>query len=323
MTRAGLTLAAVLAASPVLAQAPPAAPPAGGNPIPTSPPAAPGAPIATTPMAPGGAPASPPAAAGGAPLPTPGAPPAAPLAPELVAHLAGWEKVMQGAPSFYCKGVTKVHRNRITKKEVTSVGEIMCLKPNMARMRLEAKPAPGQKADPNEYTAYICTGQEVYEYDGAAKVVTVYKLNNGGVGDNLLLEFMAGALKAADVARRFDLKLLKQDQNYAYLEIKPRLPRDQAEFETMILVLFLPNLPGAEQMAYLPRTVVMRKRDQEETWDFPQPAVGAQGITKDHFKFVPVPKELGWKTQQAQQPSAAGAPGTPTSQPRVVRPMGP
>jgi TIGR03009 family protein len=200
----------------------------------------------------------------------------------------------------------------------------MCLKPNMARMRLEGKPAPGQKADPNDYVAYICTGQEVYEYDGNAKVVTVYKLNNGGVGDNLILEFMSGALKARDVVQRFDLKLLKQDQNYAYLEIKPRLPRDQAEFESMILVLFQPNLPQAGHLAYLPRTVVMRKRDQEETWDFPQPTVGAQGITKDHFKFVPVPKELGWKTQQAQQPSAAGAAtGTPTGQPRIARPMGP
>ena len=321
MTRAGLTLAAVLAASPLLAQAPPAAPPAGGIPVPTSPPAAPpGAPIATTPpMAPGGTPTAP----GGAHLPTPGAgaPAGAPLAPELMAHLAGWEKVMQGAGNFYCKDVTKVHENRITKTKRTSVGEIMCLKPNMARMRLEGKPVPGQKADPNDYIAYICTGQEVYEYDGNAKVVTVYKLNNGGVGDNLILEFMAGALKAADVARRFDLKLLKQDSNYVYLEIKPRLPRDQAEFETMILVLFKPNLPQAGHLAYLPRTVVMRKRDQEETWDFPQPTVGAQGIVKEHFKFVPAPKD--WKTQQAQQPSAAGAAGTPTSQPRIARPMGP
>jgi TIGR03009 family protein len=254
--------------------------------------------------------------AGGAPAPAPH------LAPELVAHLTAWEKVMQGASNFYCKDVTKVHKNLITKKEMTEAGEIMCLKPNMARMRMEKKPAPGQKADPNEYIAYICTGQEVYEYNGAEKVVTVYKLNNGGVGDNLILEFISGSLKAADVARRFDLKLLKQDEHYVFLEIKPRLPRDQAEFETMILVLFKPNLPQAPHLAYLPRTVVMRKRDQEETWDFPQPTVGAQGITKDHFKFVPVPKELGWKTQHAQQPSA-GAPGTPTGQPRVARPMGP
>ncbi len=310
MTRAGLTLAAALAASSTFAHAPPAAPPA-----------APGrTPIATTPPAP-------PASPGGSHLPTPGAgtpaAPAAALAPELVAHLTGWEKVMQGAGNFYCKNVTNVHENRITKKTTTETGEIMCLKPNMARMRLEKKPAPGQKADPNAYVAYICTGQEVYEYDGNAKVVTVYKLANGGVGDNLILEFMSGALKAQDVVKRFDLKLLKQDASYVYLEIKPRLPRDQAEFETMILVLFKPNLPQAPQLAYLPRTVVMRKRDQEETWDFPQPAVGVQGITKEHFKFVPVPKELGWKTQQAQQPSAAGVPGTPTGQPRVVRPMGP
>ncbi|HET6573929.1 MAG TPA: TIGR03009 domain-containing protein [Fimbriiglobus sp.] len=296
MTRAGLTVAAVLVAVPALAQAPPAAP--GGAPIATSQP-------------------------GGAHLPAPGAAAPAPQpAPELLAHLTGWEKVMQAASSFYCNGVTKVHKNRITRKETIEVGEIMCLKPNMARMRMEAKPAPGQKADPNAYMAYICTGQEVYEYDGNAKVITVYKLANGGVGDNLILEFISGSLKAADVVKRFDLKLLKQDDNYVYLEIKPRLPRDQAEFESMILVLFKPNLPQFPHLAYLPRTVEMRKRDQVETWDFPQPTVVAKGITREHFKFVPVPKELGWKTQHAQQPSA-GAPGTPTGQPRVARPMGP
>jgi TIGR03009 family protein len=303
MTRAGLTLTAVLAASSAIAQAPPAAPPAAPG----------GAPIATTP----------PASGGGAHLPTPGAgAPAqpAPVAPELLAHLKGWETVMQAANSFYCKDVTKVHQNLITKKESTAAGEIMCLKPNMARMRLQKKVAPGQKADPNDYIAYICTGQEVYEYDGNAKVVTVYKLANGGVGDNLILEFISGSLKAADVVKRFDLKLLKQDDNYVYLEIRPRLPRDQAEFESMVLVLFKPNLPQLPHLAYLPRTVVMRKRDQVETWDFPQPTVGAQGITKNHFQFVPAPKD--WKVQQAQQPSA-GAPGTPTGQPRVARPMGP
>jgi TIGR03009 family protein len=311
MTRAGLILAAVLAASPAFAQAPPATPtPPGGAPMPTAPAAQPG---------------------GGAHLPVPGAgapaaaQPAPPIAPEMVAHLAAWEKVMQGATNFYCKDVSVVRKNLVLKKESAYSGEIMCLKPNMARMRLQRTPAGGQKADPNDYTAYICTGQEVYEYDGQAKVVTEYKLRNGGVGDNLLLEFMSGSLKTRDVLERFELKHLQPNApNYIYLEIKPRLPRDKAEFETMILVLFQPNIPKAEAQAYLPRTVVIRKNNgqEEETWDFPMPAVSVPGVTKDHFKFIPVPKELGWKMQQAQQPSSV-TPGTPTGQPRVVRPNGP
>jgi TIGR03009 family protein len=313
MTRAGLTLAAVLAAAPALAQAPP--PPPGGPAAPAQP-GQPGG--AHLPVPGSGAPAG--AGPGGVPQPA-AAPPADPA---LMAHLTAWERVMQAATNFYCKDVTLVRKNLALKREAAYTGEIMCLKPNMARMRIEKKPAPDQRPDPNDYTAYICTGKEVYEYDGMAKVVTEYKLHNGGVGDNLLLEFMSGALKADDVVQRFDLKLVKQDANYLYLEIKPRLPRDKTEFDAMILVLFQPNLPNLERLAYLPRTVVIRKGNgqEEETWGFPNPAVSVPGISVDHFKFVPVPKEHGWKMQQAQQPSAGGAPGTPAGQPRVARPNG-
>ncbi len=296
MTRAGLTLAAVLAAAPAFAQVPPAAPPT-----------APG--DARLPVPGAGAPAA-------APQPAP------PVPAELIAHLSAWEKVMQGATNFYCKDVSVVRKNLVLRKESTSVGEIRCLKPNMAFLRLERKPAPGQKPDPHNFEAVICTGQEVYEYDGSAKAVKIYKLTNGGIGDNLLLEFMSGSLKANDVVRRFDLKLLKQDQAYIYLEIKPRLPRDKTEFESMILVLFRPDLPKLERLAYLPRTVVIRRNNgqEEETWNFPDPGVSVPGIVKEHFQPAALPKD--WKVEHVQQPSSVG-PGTPTGQPRVVRPNSP
>src|SRR5262245_15079214 len=117
MLRALATLSIVLTASAALAQTPPAAP--GGSP----PPAAPiGTPVAT----PGaGAQATP----GGAHLPTPGsgAPAAPQLTPELIAQLAAWEQVMQGANNFYCKDVKKVTKNMLTGKETTLIGEIRCL----------------------------------------------------------------------------------------------------------------------------------------------------------------------------------------------------
>ncbi|OWK37951.1 hypothetical protein FRUB_07071 [Fimbriiglobus ruber] len=253
----------------------------------------------------------------------PGAPPApAPIQapvidPVLRGHLDGWEKAMKGAASFSTE-CTLERKNLLLKKTTASKGSIWCLKPNMARMRLDAVAPPGAPPNPNNYTAYICTGTSVFEYDGTAKMLKEYKLAANGLGDNLLLEFMSGAITAQVAIARFDLKLLKDDQHYIYIELKSRLPRDKAEFDTMILVLFKPTVPN---MGYLPRTVVMRKNNlqEEEAWDFPKPAVNLPGITDKDFKPVAPPKD--WKFEQVSVPQAA--PGVPTGQPRVARPTQP
>jgi TIGR03009 family protein len=259
-------------------------------------------------------PGSPPPAGGAPASPPPTG--AAPADPRVVAHLAEWEKVMSAAANFYCNDLTKVTRNKVHKTERSYTGQVMCMKPNLARLRIEAKPAVGQKADPNDYATYISTGQAVYEYDGLARVVTEIKLTSGGVGDNLLLEFMSGSLKAADVVQRFDLKLLPEDKNYIYLEIRPRQDRDRVEFQTLTLVLFQPTVPGR---GYLPAMVRIVKPNgqEEEDWTFPTPSVNVKGIEAKHFEYVPIPKNLNWKFQTAQPRTAGGpaSPGTP-----VVRP---
>ena len=93
---------------------------------------------------------------------------------------------MAAATNFYCPDVQLVRRNTVQKREKNYTGNVMCLKPNLARMRIEGRPAPGQKADPNEYEAYISTGKAVYQYDGLAKEVTEIKLAGGGVGLRVL-----------------------------------------------------------------------------------------------------------------------------------------
>lgn len=289
MPRAGLTLAAVLAAASLaLAQS--------SSPPPSAPPAQPGA----------------------------GAAAAQGVDPALKAHLNGWEQVMRGVTNYATK-CTLVRKSTHPKREVTLDGEIRCLKPNLALMILDRRPAAGQKPDPNDRESYICTGREVYEYDVANKQLTVYRLPNGGVGENLLLEFMSGALTADDVIRRFDLKHLNPtDPNYVLLEIRPRTGRDQAEFETMVLALYNPGGAG-KQYAYLPRTVVIRKNNGqgEEQWDFPPPpVVNSTAIKPEHFQPVQVPKE--WKVEQRVVGAAAapppGGPAAQPGQPRIARP---
>jgi TIGR03009 family protein len=256
-------------------------------------------------------------------VPVPGtpvahAPQAQPAAVDaaLFSHLQAWERVMQGTTNFHTE-CTRTTKDLLDKRETQATGRIICLKPNLAWMRIDQKPAPGKQPDPNDYMVWICTGRAVYEYDGKVKQVTEVLLPNGGVGDNLLLTFMSGSLKTTDILQRFEMKLLKEDANYVYLEIRPREARDRAEFETMTLVLFSPNVAGRPDLAYLPATVVMRKANGqvEEQWTFVEPRVNVMGIKPELFKFTQPPPD--WKVQRSQAPAAA-----PAGQPRIARPQG-
>ncbi|MCZ2342778.1 MAG: TIGR03009 domain-containing protein [Bacteroidales bacterium] len=293
MRRVGLTLTALLFAAPaVLSQTPPFPGQTGGQrvPVPGS-----GTPIGTQP--------------GGLPAPVPAT---GPVDPKLKAHLDQWEGIMRQITNFYGT-CTRVKKHLVLDKKAEYNGTLICMKPNLARMRID------RKDKPEEYVAYICSGRAVYEYDGSQKTLTEYKLANGGVGDNLLLSFMSGTMTANDLLGRFDMKLLKEDQNYIYLEVRPRFPRDKQEFESMTLVLFQPSVPG---VAYLPRAVVMRMANgqEEERWDFPRPAVNVPGVKAQDFEPVQPPKD--WKVQQAQQQPQPG-PTAPPGQPRVARPATP
>lgn len=309
MRRPGFTLAAMLAATPAFAQSPPRSDvlPTPGTGTPAG-------------LQPGGIPA-------GLPVGQAQPAPAPAVDPTLKAHLEAWEKVAQGVTNFHTSAKL-VKRNLLAKKESEYTGSIICLKPNLARMRIAPKidpkeldpkdPAfnPKAKEKAEQYLAYICSGSAVYEYDGGGKTVTEYKLPNGGVGDNLLLAFVSGVLKANDVLVRFDVKLLKEDANYVYLEIKPREARDKADFESMIVVLYGPKVAT---VSYLPRTVVMRKNNgqEEEVWEFLQPQLNHPAIKPGDFQYVAPPKD--WKFQQSQTAAPQPAP----KEPRVVRPGAP
>jgi TIGR03009 family protein len=272
----------------------------------------------TVPFTPAQVPGQP--AAGRLPIPGANELPAMPanVDPALMAHLQGWDKVMQSATNFYAKFNLQRKVSKPFPKVTQYSGSMICLKPNLARMRMDIKPAAGQEAGPNDYEAYICSGKAVFHYEGPSQTVTVYPITNG-VGENLLIEMMSGQLRATDVVRRFDGKILKQDQHYLYLELLPKLPRDKSEFNSMTLVLFQPTLPG---VGYLPRTVVVRKDNgnQEEIWDFPEPATNVQGVKPDAFDYVPPAK--GWKVQQMQTPQPATKPAAGGFTP-VARPTGP
>ncbi len=252
-----------------------------------------------------------------APIAVGQAPPAAPAAqpqpqqqpmnPVLWQHLQAWEKVMGGASNFVSEKGSKTEFEQAKNFTKTFEATIWCLKPNLARMRLDRLPLANQKPDPSDFETYICDGKAVFQYEGLTRTVTQYPLGpGGGVGDNLLLEFMSGSITARQAAQRFSIEWDKpNDPTYLYLILTPLLDKDKAEFETLTLVLVRPGLPGvAGAQAYLPRVarLVKPKAQVIETWDFPNPMVNAVGpngapIGAGQFQFVQPGQ--GWKVVNA------------------------
>jgi TIGR03009 family protein len=230
------------------------------------------------------------------------APPAPQVDPKAAPYLAGWEQVMVGAASFSCKSVELVRQNAVLRTEKTYTGEVACLKPGMAYLKLVRKPTPGAKPDPNDFTVYVSTGQAIYEYDGTARLVTELKPAAAGK-NNLLLDLLAGAIRPGDVGRRFDVKLVGEDTTYVYLEFGARQPEDKAEFQTLTLALFK---PGGRVAAFLPAQVrVLKPNGQEiEDWKFTDPKVNDDGLKAANFFFVQPPP--GWKFQKAPGTTPAG-----------------
>jgi TIGR03009 family protein len=247
--------------------------------------------LAQPPAVPGGP------VAGQPPLPPP--PPARVTDPKLDAHLAQWEQKMADVKNMRTE-ITLKRTDAVFKKEREYTGVVLCMKPNMAVLRLDYAGDP-TKAD---YEAYICDGKAVYAYSGKDKTITQINLpqNQAGV-DNLMLDFLAG-MKSKDVKERFDIALFKTDEHYIYLDIKPLRAADQREFTHLRLALYGPGQATAK-VAYLPAQVYMLKPNGDsEMWKFTKPQTDLPGVAPANFKYVPIP---GWNVQQApQQPVGGG-----------------
>jgi TIGR03009 family protein len=247
--------------------------------------------------------AQPPAAPGGLP-PVPGAPADA----KLQTHLDGWEKTMSALTNF--RFVLSLKRTNPTFPDAPKMysGVVLCMKPNYAILRLN------YDADKtgNEYEAFVCNGKAVYEYNGLAKTITEWKLPDpkaspAGATDNLMLDFLSG-MKAKDAKERFDISLYKEDEkgNYIYLDVKPKLAKDKAEFQQMRMALYGPST----KWTYLPAQVYLVKPGGDtEQWSFKEPQTNIPNLAAKDFAFQKVD---GFRFQEGKPPAPAGArPGMP------------
>jgi TIGR03009 family protein len=249
--------------------------------------------------------------------PVPGAPPTPPPLPAVGAadakldeHLLGWHQRMDKLQNF--RFVLSLQRTDVTFKQTKPYsGVVLCMKPNYAVLRLN------YDADKTgtDYEAYICDGKAVYGYNGLAKKITEYPLpdprtNPAGATDNLMLDFLTG-LKAKDAKERFEISVHKEDANYVYLDVKPKLAKDKSEFQQLRMALYGPNVKDPK-VAYLPALVYLVKPNGDtEMWKFSDHQTNIPNLEPKNFAFQNVP---GWtldKYKPAAAPQPPGRPGQP------------
>src|SRR5262249_51764619 len=150
---------------------------------------------------------------------------AQPAADRLDHVLDRWEKEMQSVTTLSAdlarKSVDKVWNN--TEE---FAGKAKYMKPNMAVLEMQ------KKGSPQVFEKYLCTGTFLYQWAPASKTINVFELpapKPGQPQQNDFLSFFFG-MKANEAKLRYDLKLVKEDQYYFYIDILPKLPVDKADF---------------------------------------------------------------------------------------------
>jgi TIGR03009 family protein len=245
--------------------------------------------------------------------------PAAVAAPDqkLDAHLAGWEKRMSELSNF--RFDMKLERTDpaagIFKGKTNYTGSVLCMKPNLARLRLD------NDADPKDFEAFICNGKSVYAYNGQQKTITEHMLPDpksspAGATDNLILDFVTG-MKAKDLKARFELSVFKEDSNYVYLAIRPLLGKDKQEFQELRMALYLPKHAS---VAYLPASIrLVRPNGETEQWTLSNPMTNVKDLDRRVFDYENVP---GFRFQKAppRGPESVVRPGRPPPPAGPVRP---
>jgi TIGR03009 family protein len=157
-------------------------------------------------------------------------------------------------------------------------GTIQFLKPDKAILELKSKKQP-QIAE-----KYVWIDSSFYEVVPVRKVIVVYEVATTGLGEvDLLISLFFGA-KLENLKKRYDLKLSREEPEYVYIDILPKLLEDKASFARVQLVL--------AKSTYLTRRVwVEQPNGNEVTWEFPKTKKNGH---VDRTQFVVPQPPPGW-----------------------------
>jgi TIGR03009 family protein len=225
--------------------------------------------------------------------------------PHLEAVLANWEKAMTGVQSLHAKCVrTKLDKTYQTTEVFSGHARYLRGAPGQtSRAALELF----KNNQPQVFEKYLCSGNFLYEWSPANKVIRVHQLpppKPGQIADDNFLSFLFG-MKAAEAKARYQIeyKVAPNDKWYVYLEILPRVASDKADFTKARLALLQAN--------YLPRQLwFLQPNGDEVTWDFPEvispanlgPAAFAHPQLPQGWQFVQVPAQTQPRVMRNNNP---------------------
>ncbi len=218
--------------------------------------------------------------------------------------LLRWQTEMNRVQTLEAQ-VARMTKDKTFGDTTVMVGSARYIKPDVAYLRLDNSARPGS------FEQFIWSGNNLYEYRPADKLLRVHPLPprpQGQVADDGFLSFIFG-MKAEEVKKRYDLRLHKDDDNFIYIYIYPRLPGDKADFQRAELVL------NAKTM--MPRRLWFEQPNKNEiTWDLPRVTTG---VALDAKPFLNPPTPAGWRREVA--PKLMDTPQGNQVQPRVIRPQ--
>jgi TIGR03009 family protein len=249
--------------------------------------------------------------------PTPPAQPPAPAAQPadpLDDYLTKWQQSMEQVQALSAT-LKRTVKDQTTDTERHYTGFTKYLRvssggtaQNLALLQM----TPDGKQDFSE--RYVCSGAFLYEFIPLDKQIVAHEVpkpKSGQVSDDNFLSFLFG-MKKEDAKARYELTLDKSgkhpngvDDNYVYVNVKPRYAADQVDFKQAQVVLFKDTL--------FPRRLWFQQPNSTETtWDVVQIKNNDTSIDRREFDAPTPPKD--WKLITA--PKDAETP------PRVVRPNG-
>ncbi|MCI0684150.1 MAG: TIGR03009 domain-containing protein [Gemmataceae bacterium] len=236
----------------------------------------------------------------------PASPAPAPADPRLDIVLSNWEKAMLNVQSLSAE----VKRTKLDKTYQTTElfeGTAHYLRGG-AGQTSRASMELFKKSQPQVFEKYLCTGNFLYEWAPASKVIRRHELptpKQGQLADDNFLSFLFG-MKAEHAKARYQMTYVPAPANdkwYQYLRIQPKHAADKVDFTEARLVLLASN--------YLPRQLwFLQPEGHEVTWDFPR-VTSPSNLGPQHFAHPQLPADWKLVPVPLQNP-----------QPRVLRNSG-
>ncbi|HMP60328.1 MAG TPA: hypothetical protein PKD86_13355, partial [Gemmatales bacterium] len=193
-------------------------------------------------------------------------------------------------------------------------------------MILAREMLPDGKVSEENYEKYLFTGAYLYTFLPREKTVLVQGLapQDTGQPPGAAMPFFFG-MKKDELRRRYQLEVVKIDEHYTYLGVRPLLASLQQDFHYARLVVLnhdyvKANAQGQQALwipRYMPKQLYWIEPNKSEvTWDMvmilrnpPETVVKRDDF--DRNRQIPP----GWKQQNFEQPKAP-LPGGPVPPPR-------